>query len=324
MKILPYLVLSLFLLGCSSEDASQNDKASPALTMNNESPVVAESGGKKSLPEITEEQRENADRTLQFSNLATVVLTDGYYALPDALYDNINYYLDVWRLPKKPRAHGADRAKKAMHPPKGIFNEKEEAALAAAFQEMDQALGSMLKDYTSLEQYVADDSIRDNGKEGKKLGKKIADNHSRFMKARKTWLEMVDARAEQAQEILLREHPLERQILDASKMFSIFREITALLVPENTDKSAVSALRQNLDQVLADAKRPPFPASPQLEREYRGYLKTVDKYLQSLDAGLKEGFFTPQKKILTTDVINCHNAYNSFAKLANQRTMSNR
>ncbi len=164
MKILPYLVLSLFLLGCSSEDASQNDKASPALTMNNESPVVAESGGKKSLPEITEEQRENADRTLQFSNLATVVLTDGYYALPDALYDNINYYLDVWRLPKKPRAHGADRAKKAMHPPKGIFNEKEEAALAAAFQEMDQALGSMLKDYTSLEQYVADDSIREIGR----------------------------------------------------------------------------------------------------------------------------------------------------------------
>lgn len=322
MKFLPYLVLSLFLLGCSSDDASQNGRAGRASSMNNEAPVAA--AGKNSLPEITEGQRENADRTLQFSNLATGVLTDGYYALPDALHDNINYYLDAWRLPKKPRVHGADRAKKAMRPPKGIFNEKEEAALTAAFQEMDQALGSMLNDYASLEKYVADDSIRDNGKEGKRLGKKIADSHSRFMKARKTWLEMVDARAEEAQAILLREHPLERQILDASKMFSIFREITALLVLENPEKSAVAALRQNLDQVLADAKRPPFPASPQLEREYRGFLKTVDKYLQSLDAGLKEGFFTPQKKILTTDVINCHKTYNSFAKLANQRTMSNR
>lgn len=327
MKLLPYLFFCLFLLGCSADDTAQ-EKAGreDAPPMNNESPLVDGRTGNNSAPpvEITEEQRERADRALQFSNLATGVLTDGYYALPDALYDNLNYYLDTWRLPKRPRAHGAERAKKSMRPPEGIFNEKEEAALTAAFQEMDQALGLMLKDYGSLEHYVADDSIRDNGKEGKRLGKKIAESHSRFMKARKTWLEMVDARAEEAQALLLREHPLERQIIDAGKMFAIFREINALVVLENPDRAALSALRQNLDHVLADAKKPPFPAAPQLEREYRAYLKTVDKYLSSLDAGLAEGFFTPQKKNLTTDVVNCHKAYNSFAKMANQRTFTNR
>lgn len=328
MKFLSCLLVIFFLLGCSSDDSSKRanitDKSKDA--MNNEAPLVSGNGSDNSVApnEVTEEQKDAADQALQFGNLVTGVLTDGYYALPDALYANARRYLDTWRLPKLPRVHGVEKSRAAMRPSRGIFDEKEEAVLTKALQEMDKALDAMLKHYASLEKYVADNTIQDNGKEGKRLVKKIADTHSQFMKARKTWLEMIDSRAEKAQAILLREHPLERQILGANKMFGIFRQISAQLALDNPDKNALEALRQNLAMVKANAEKPPFPASPQLERAYRGFLKTVANYLQSLDAGLQEGFFNPQKKALTADVIECRKAYNSFAKLANQYPVSSR
>lgn len=326
MKILPCLLVALFMVGCSSDDSSNGSVSSGESknAMNNEAPLASSSNSGISLGKITDEQRDAADRILQFGNLATGVLTDGYYALPDALFANVNRYLDSWRLPKQPRVYGAEQARASMRPPEGIFNENEEAILTRALREMDAALGSMLKHYAALEKYVADDKIRDNGKEGKRLGKKIAENHTQFMKARKTWLEMMDNRAEKAQTILLAEHPLERQIMGAGKMFVIFREISSQLALENPDKTALKALRQNLDQVRTNAEKPPFPASPQLERAYRGFLKKVANYIESLDAGLQEGFFNPQKMALSADVIECRKAYNSFAKLANQFPVSSR
>lgn len=310
-------LLACLIFGCSSEDA-------PPSADSSEKAIPDSAISSQQTPPPGAAERQEADHVLQFTNRATGILTEGYYRLPDVLQDNVNYYLKTWQLAKLPRISGAKRAAGALVPPHGIFGDAETRDLENSLKDMDKALAAMLGHYGDLEKYVSNPEIRDNGKQGKQIAEKIREEHSRFLKGRNAWLGLLDARAAEAQKILLSEHPLERQILASEGMFVIFREAAAQLALDKPDRAALQALAVRLKELAGQAAKPPFPADPLLEKEFRSFLKKVDKYIQSVDAALMEGFFSPQKKEINNAMISCRNAYNIFARTANNAASSAR
>ena len=121
-----------------------------------------------------------------------------------------------------------------------------------------------------------------------------------------------------AEDVLLRDHPLQRQIVAAEKIFSLFRKAAGLLGPEKPDKEALEQLRQELESAIALAGRPPFPASPELERIYRAFLKEAALFPQGLARGLAEGFYSPLRHDLNSIAGRSREAYNAFARAVNQ------
>lgn len=274
-----------------------------------------------SLPSLTPEERKKADALVAFFNAASSTLASGRYTLPDALMANARVYLREWRLAPRPKARSGADAAARLAPPKGLFPAQEEARLAQYVQDMGKALDSMLAEYRALEKYLADDSIQDDGVKGKALVESLGKGHAVFMAARDGFLEIVEARAVRAEEMLLQEHPLKRQILQAGKIFSLFRKAASLLAPEKPDqarKDALKQVRQELDAAIAVAGRPPFPAAPEVERSFRAFLKEATHFSRSLERGLGEGFYSPLRRDLNDAALRSREAYNAFVREANQ------
>ena len=326
------LWLALMLTACGSDDRDAPEKsagesmgaapatAQPASPSSAPGEVETASAVADALPPppVTPEEKARADRVVDFYNTAAASLSDGWYALPDALLNNARAYLEDWRLASRPAARGTrGEAARALAPATGLFTAEEEARLAQRVREMDKALDAMLADYRALSRYVKDDSIMDDGLLGKKLTESLAASHAVFMTARGAYLDIVEARAARAEDVLLRDHPLQRQIAAAEKIFSIFRKAAGLLGPEKPDREALETLRRELESVLARAGRPPFPASPELERSYRAFLKEAALFPQGLARGLAEGFYSPLRRKLNGIAARSRNAYNGFARAAN-------
>lgn len=312
-------------------------------------------------PPLSADERVRAERILDFHNTAAAALTNGYYALPDALYAHARTYLRVWHLPRvSPLAgarNGKSAARAALRPEKGLFTDAEADALTTAQKAMDTALDALLERYGELERYVKDASIRDDGARGRKLVRQMDSDHAVFMAARKSWLEIVTARAAEAEAALLREHPLRRQIQAANTVFALYDEVADALAadkgaataataaatpsatsagmpaatpagmsgaapgagksPEAATRTTLERLRAELAACVADAARPPFAAAPSLERRYRVFLKEAQAYLAALDHGLNEGFFAAQRRELNTAAARSRAAYNLFVTEAN-------
>ena len=296
-------------------------------------------------PELSAGERARAEAALDFHNTAMNALETGYYALPEALYANARYYLKTWHLPARPKGAGSREAAKArLRPKTGVFSEAEAAKLTAALSGMDKALDSLLGKYKALEDYVADSRIRDDGAKGKALAAKLDADHAEFMTARKSWLEIVEARAAEAEAALLRGHPLQRQIEAASAIFAGFGRAAEVLGAEDaaaagevaakgaaaekqageaaaTLEAAARTTLQHIHTELAnrivEAGKPPFAAAPQLERQYRAFLKEAQAYADALGRGLAEGFYPPQRRELNVAALRSRAAYNAFVREAN-------
>lgn len=272
----------------------------------------------------TEAELAKAVRLMDFSNSARDVLSGTHYSIPDKLSDYARKYKETWHLPKKSRISVRKNARAALVCPKGIFNQEEEKHLATALLEMDKALEKMLDHYRELEKYVDDDSIRDDGKKGLELADRISTGYDSFMKSRDSWLEIVETRAEAAEQKLLYDHPLQRQILAARNIFAQMREAGWLVKTGDVDKSVLATLHSILNRIISDAAKPPFPASPSLERLYRGFLKHASSYSAILEAGIAGGFYGARKRELNVAVGNCRKSYNEFVRAANALTQKKR
>lgn len=268
----------------------------------------------------TSEELAKAVRLIDFSNAARDALSGPNYSIPDKLLDYVQQYRGTWQLPKKSKISVRKNAGAALSFPKGIFNQDEEKQLAAALQEMDKALEKMIGHYRELEKYVADDSIHDDGKKGLELADKISSGHDIFMKSRESWLEIVETRAEEAERKLLYDHPLQRQILAARNIFAQMREVGLLVKTGDADKSSLATFYNSLNKIISDASKPPFPASPSLERLYRGFLKHASAYGSVLGTGIAGGFYAAKKRELNETMINCRKSYNEFVRAANALT----
>ena len=263
------------------------------------------------------EARAHADRLLQFANQSREIVERDLARPAARIRENVAAYMDTWHIRHLP-AHktGAD-IRNRLRPEEGLFSPEEEKTLARALDGMDKALNDMLRNYRDLEKYVADNSIQDDGRQGKKLGALIERNYGQFAANQHSWLELVEKRAEEAEEIFLRSHPLQRQIAGARSIFAQFREIAALINSGKGNPHELGALRQSIEQIAADCGKPPFNASPGLERLYRGFLAKVGQYCGTLNMAVAEGLHGAQKRELNMALHECRNAYNEFVSRAN-------
>ncbi|MBD5557875.1 MAG: hypothetical protein HDQ92_04855 [Desulfovibrio sp.] len=342
------LLMGLCACGSDAEKAEKQAQAgaagvSPAPVA--VAPAVPTAPQPAPEPALGAEERARAEAALDFHNTALNALETGYYALPEALYANAAFYLKTWHLPKRPMAPDSRQAARArLRPGAGLFSEAEAAKLTSALDGMDKALDSLLANYKALESYVADSRIRDDGARGKALAAKVNADHAEFMAARKSWLEIVEARAAAAEAALLREHPLRRQIEAAGAIFAGFARTAEVLGAEDAAaagevagkataagkeagaaaatleaaaRDTLTHIHAELENRIAEAARPPFAAAPQLERQYRAFLKEAEAYATALGRGLAEGFYPPQRRELNLAAVRSRAAYNAFVREAN-------
>ena len=326
------LGLALLLTACESgkKEADKDGKAEKsgvesAATASNggapkaEAPAVEQSAQPAS-PAPTTAELERADRLVAFSNAASMALAAGRYAQADVLMAYTKYYLAEWQLAKRPAINPDEDEilARRLAPPAGLFTPEQTKKMAASVQEMNKAVASMRADYRSLEKYVEDALLQDDGVKGKALGAGIAKAHAAFVVARDAYMQIVEAEAAPAEDILLSSHPLKRQIQAAERIFAVFGKAASLLAPDRPDREALQAQRQELAAALADGGRPPFMAAPDLERRYRGFLKQAEIYAELFDQGLNEEFYAPLRFEMNKTAVASRTAYNDFVRDANK------
>lgn len=267
---------------------------------------------------LSAEEAKLADRTVAFSNQARDILNGGVYAAVETLNKNARRYLETWKLDKRPRLPARHTSSTRLRPPAGIFDKAEEESLASALDSMDRAINNILDHYKSLEKYVADSSIVDDGEKGLELCEKLAQAHTQYISARKTWMEITEAKAALAEKKLMRDHPLQRQILAAQNIFAQMREVRDTLAAEPVNRQALGATAKAMEAVIEEGGHPPFQASPSLERLYKAFLKDARQYCQILNRGVLEGFHNVQKRELDAARQKCGSSYNEFARAVNK------
>lgn len=260
----------------------------------------------------TAAQLAHADRMLAYHNNIQARLAKGQPA--DFLMANTRIYAEHFQLPKRPKIP----RKSDLAPPEGLFNGAEAKAVTQALGEMDRAFGRMLSRYGQLEKYIDDASIRDDGKKGRELVKDISSAHAEYIAARKSWLETVQKAARQAETTLLHDHPLRRQILAAQNIFQQYGEVADLLSSGADAGPMLHSCVQNLQNLLADAGKPPFLAKPALERAYRDFLRQVAVYVAMLERGMAEGLHNAQRREINEAAENSRAAYNIFVADVNK------
>ena len=334
-KILCTLVwvlgLALLLTACESgkKEAEKAEKpkvesASAASASNTaaqkaESPIAGQEP-QDAGPLPSQAELDRADRLVAFSNAASTTLASGRYAQADVLVAYAKYYLAEWQLAKRPAVNPDEDEilARRLVPPVGLLTPEQAKKMAASVQEMNKAIASMRADYRSLEKYVEDALVQDDGVKGKYLAAGIIRSHAAFVSARDAFMQVVEAEAAPAEDLLLRNHPLKRQIQAAERVFAVFGKAASLLTPEKPDREALLAQRHELAAALADGSRPPFMAAPDLERRYRGFIKQAEAYAELFDKGLEEEFYAPLRFELNRAAVASRTAYNDFVRDANQ------
>jgi len=316
------LSLTMLLAACKSDKKEEGDSKpaeQSAVAPKAETPPAVEQPQEASPPPSPAEL-DRADRLVAFSNAASTALAAGRYAQADVLIAYTKYYLAEWQLAKRPAINpdGDDALARRLVPPVGLFTPEQTKKMAASVQDMNKAIASMRADYHQLEKYVEDAEVQDDGAKGRSLGASIAKAHAAFVVARDAFMQIVEGEAAPAEDMLLRGHPLKRQIQAAERIFAVFGKTATLLTPEKPDREALQNLRQELASALADGGRPPFMAAPDLERRYRGFLKQASRYAELFDNGLEAEFYAPLRFEMNNAALASRAAYNDFVRDANQ------
>lgn len=330
----PVLVYPLLALVALSLTACDNDsKETPTTsTTTSAAPQHAAKGqnqtadqpqpadSDQALPLPTEAERAKADAVVAFYNDALNALASGRYGQADLLMVQTRYYLQEWQLLPRPEASGdEDRAlARQLTPPAGLLPEADATLLVRQAEIMAKTAASIRADYRALERYVKDVDIQDDGVKGRALAASMEKAHAEFAAARESYVRTVEAHAVTAEGLLLRGHPLRRQILAAERVFAGCGAVARLLTPPVPDHAALRAQLHDLRAALATAGRPPFLAAPEVERLFRAFLKTAAGYETLLAQGVEAQFFSaPLRQRMNDAVRNSRAAYNAFVRAAN-------
>ena len=266
----------------------------------------------------SKEELQKAAETLDFTNLAQELLTEGYLSQADLLAFFMHIYQGEWQLALLPENHtDLEELKKQMLPKDTLLGLETKNYLQEQVFKMVELTQEMLQNYEALGQYVQDESIQDEGVRGKELAKVILDKYVLFKQARQNYGELLDEEARVAEDIFLSQSPLRRQIMVSRSIFGLFQEVSWALA-EKQSREVTRKLGQRLQNLLDYAKEPPFKDKPLKERAYREFLKKVQNYLEVLAQGNEEGFYPKNRKLLNDSLADCRSAYNRFAYLLNE------
>lgn len=270
--------------------------------------------GQLAMPEEeppTSEQAAAADKVLAWSNKVQDILARG--TLADKVATCTEFYRETWRLPHRPRGSYV----RDFAPTPGIIRGQSARMIDDFLAAMDKASDEMLSAYGKLEKYAQDVTIQDDGKLGRDLAARIMVAHAQYLAARKSFMAIVEQKTQEAEDTLLRGHPLKRQIRLSRDMFVHFREIGDLLATGTPAPELLEAYHKRLQELIEEAGRPPFPANPGYERLYRQFLHKARDYAAVLQRGISEGFHSVQKRELLRALDDCRKCYNAFAAAIN-------
>lgn len=323
------LCAALQLSACGDDGTPQEKTAGGTPSAAQDTPA-APSAGKKApsatapksyLPASLKEIRQDAPATEEALRAANAQLAyangvmdwqldkDAGYAL--WLYLGADFYLREAALPKLARRPPRFARDKTLLPP-AAWPKASAEAIRQALREMDAAVDAEREQYEKLVKYALDESIVDDGKQGRQYLKAIRRQWEAYEDARRVLRGEVESGALAAEAVTLQGHPLRPQILAVRILFRRMKEARALLGEREADKQTIAAWRRELEGILSEAAFLPFSVAGEPERLWRAFLRTARRFPATVALGEEQGFHPAVRKQLNAAYTDAEKAYNEF------------
>ncbi len=316
------LCLLLSLGGC--EESKEEAKPAPSVSR------PAGASGTASLPEAgggsrvyplsqpgpapTIEEREQAEAVVEFANEAGAVVIDGLCGrYPLLVMREVQAYRrDYTARHLAVEAPQAGCAATGVPAPSKVLLGADAEALRADLKVMDEKRDAMRTAYAALERYVADQSAMDEGKKGAELAASLEADYQAFATAREHFIDLINAKAEEAQGVLLRAHPLKAQVLLARRIFEGFRKAADAVGIGEPDAKIMAGILEGIAADIEMAEHLPFPIAGEVEMAYRHYLKGSRAVLDSFRQGLSAFYSQDVRQGINEAWTMCRTQYNAF------------
>lgn len=298
------------------------DSSTAASTSTGGAPSPAPGEGVYALstpePAASEKERAHAQGIIDFSNAASMLLEEGVCGrYPALILQAVKGYREIFVAEpvSGPKPEVSCAAQISPQPDEGLFGSTA-ALLSADLATMDRERQSMQNQYAQLRKYAADTTIRDDGVRGDELCGGISTAGKAFAAAREHFFSLVNPAAEEAQDTLLRAHPLRGQFRLARRLFAAFQQAAGRIGADEPDPLSLTTLITGMDSDLTTAERLPFPLPGEAEMNYRAFLKSARALVDVLRRGQVESFHTPVRIALNNAWNLCRTAYNRFVDAA--------
>ena len=231
-------------------------------------------------------------------------------------------YMRTWLLGKEPQRPAELDDRPAVE--KAVWGEADAARLRDLMATMRRTLTGMEKLVTAFRKYALDDSIVDDGAQGKKLLRRLQDAHNEFSKARDALLVLVRDRSRQAEDVLLQGNPLKEAISSARFLFSRFLLGGILLREGNPDTVAVAGWRKEMEDALAAARGHTRGMTEEERRLWQAFLDKADLFPRTVAQGQEDAFSNATRRQLNLVLQEAQEAYNTFVEAHNRRDAASR
>lgn len=349
--LLPALLLSLLCLPCGCRDEEEGGSTAPQAASSIAAPAVQPpSAGKGEAPCVPgaspaapgkasgegrgtaapggevvavyplgeplepapEEERQAARAVVDYANRVQDVLGDGPCGTrPLTILRTMKGYRELFVAEALPGTQPPERCARDLADGTALFGD-EAPALAKQLEIMDEERLAMQRDYQYLREYVADETIMDDGVRGEGLCLAMEGEYTSFANARARFFDLLDDRAEAAQLTLLRTHPLREQVRCALRLFAVIRRASDLIQPGEPEPLSLGHLLEELSGIATTAERLPFPVAGEVEMHYRHFLRSVREVQAVVARGRMESFHPALRAAFNSAFLQCRNNYNLF------------
>lgn len=231
-------------------------------------------------------------------------------------------YMRTWLLGKEPQRPAELDDRPAVE--RSVWGEADAARLRDLMATMRRTLTSMEKLGTAFRKYALDDSIVDDGAQGKKLLRRLQDAHTEFSRARDALLVLVRDRSRQAEDVLLQGNPLKEAISSARFLFSRFLLGGILLREGNPDTVAVAGWRKEMEEALSVARGRTRGMTEEERRLWQAFLDKADLFPRTVAQGQEDAFSNTTRRQLNLVLQEAQEAYNAFVEVHNRRDAASR
>ncbi len=322
------LVLCLAIAGCKKDEEKKEAAAESSGT---EAPLTAEKPKAPEKPEeqqksyalsepekpATEQEQARAVLVVEYANKTDKAFATSCGQEPARIMAGVLLYkqeFDAFVIGDKQGDHCLRRQ---LSVPKDAFSEEETKALNASLGKMDEQRTAMRQDYDKLCAYIADPEIVDNGARGDELTKQIGGHMKSYAEAVVAYRDVLDKASLEAQNILLKGHPLKDHVLIAMDIASLIHKQADAISLSEPDPDKMDAPLAQLEEKITTADRLPFPIAGTPEMYYRHFLKEASKMAALFRTGQKESFHKTIRTELNTGWEECSRQYNKFVDAVN-------